>query len=152
MPGNPLEIQQSLNSAPPIYDADFPAIESRLGIRFPADLREHYLAANGGRPIQNVFYAQGDGYHVHAFTPLRYGKRLETVEDVFELMREDERLPQEAIAFAIDAGGDWYCYSIAPETYGRIFCWRSDYFEDPEQAVHWLADTLGQFLTGLVAE
>jgi hypothetical protein len=143
---------QIVSTAQPIYETDFAAIEARMGITFPSDLRAHYLAANGGRPLQNIFYAHGDGYHIHQFTPLRFGKRLETVEDVFDLMREDERLPQDAIAFAIDAGGDWYCYSIATETYGRIFCWRSDYFEDPDEAIAWLAGSLREFLDGLVVE
>jgi cell wall assembly regulator SMI1 len=143
---------QFVNTAPAVNATDFIAIERRLGIAFPADLRDHYLAANGGRPIQNIFRVHGDGYHVHQFTPVLHGKRLETVEDVFEFMQEDERLPQMAIAFAIDAGGDWYCYSIAPDTYGRIFYWQSDYFEEPERAVCWLANSLAEFLRGLAVE
>jgi hypothetical protein len=142
---------QIIDTAQPVNETDIASVGRRLGFSFPDDLKAHYLLANGGRPVPNILHVHGEEFRVHEFLPILHGKRLETIEEVFELMQADDRFPQKAIPFATDAGGDLFCYSIASSSFGRVFCWQSEYHEDPIRAVCWLTGSLGEFKAGLSA-
>ncbi|MBX3628049.1 MAG: SMI1/KNR4 family protein [Rhizobacter sp.] len=136
----------------PLTSADFSEAEAQLGFALPADLRRHYERANGGQPFPNAYLAHGRYFCVHQFFPLKHGSRLETVEEIYRLCQERPGLPKQAIPFATDASGDWYCYSIASDTLGRVFHFRSEYFTELDRAVRWLAKSLDDFLSQLVEE
>jgi hypothetical protein len=136
-----------VSSGPSVLASDLDEAERSMGLALPEDLRRHYLAANGGRPIPNAFFRNGEAYCVHQFFPVKHGRKGEFLEDVFRMSRE--YLPATAIPIAIDAGGDFFVYSEEADSMGSIWFHRSDYFNDPSRAMVKLADSLAEFLNGL---
>jgi cell wall assembly regulator SMI1 len=137
------------NPALPLSDTDLLDAEAKMGVSLPADLLQHYKSVNGGRPLLNSLVLRDRVYEVHQFFAIKHAGRMETLEDAYVFCQENPDLPKQSIPFACDAGGDWFCYSLAPQTRGRVFYFRSDDFAEPEVAVHWLANSLSEFLHGL---
>lgn len=137
-----------------LTEADIALVEDKFGISFPADLKAFYLAGNGGRPIPNLFLNAGEYFAVHEFLPIKYGWPGGRVEDTYaDLVQDDGSFfPKNAIPFAIDAGGDYFFYSLGNGTTGEICFWQSDYFDDPKRTVIRLCSSLEIFLDGLVDE
>lgn len=137
-----------IDTAPSVTKGDLDHAEEVIGLRLPADLRQHYLAANGGRPVPNALIWNDEAYCVHEFIPVKHGRKGEFLEDVVLMSRD--HLPATAIPIAIDAGGDYFLYSVAPESMGSVWFYASDYFEDPCRAMVKLANSLCEFIDRLV--
>lgn len=135
-----------------IGDLEINEIENRFRITFPNDLKEHYFSSNGGRPAPNIFHKNEDFYIVQEFLSIKHGAPGALLEDVYAIFSENKNLPAEAIPFAIDAGGDFFCYRISDKNFGEIFFFQSEYFEDPVRATVYLSPNLADFLTSLVAD
>jgi cell wall assembly regulator SMI1 len=142
-----------LDAKSSLSDADISTVETALGFTFPADLRHHYLVANGGRPVPNLFQKGDEYFSVHEFLPILHGLVGARFEDTYrDLVVDNDLFPTNLIPFAIDAGGDYFCYSLRPEAAGQIFFYQSDYYDDPVRAVVYLSPDLGTFFNSLVSD
>ncbi|MGC5808096.1 SMI1/KNR4 family protein [Ralstonia pseudosolanacearum] len=142
-----------MDRKPNVEKVDLDVLESRFGFSFPDDLREFYLRGNGGRPMPNLFPKEGEYFSVHEFLPIKHGMRGALFEDTYaDLISEGGFFPKMAIPFAIDAGGDYFYYSLEPGKFGEICFYQSDYVNDPSRAIVHLAPSLREFLDGLVVE
>ena len=142
-----------VDTKPPIGNAEIKEVEARFGFTFPDDLREHYLRANGGRPVPNLFPKDDEYFAVNEFLPIKHGMRGALFEDTYSSLVQNNRLfPKNLIPIAVDAGGDFFCYSLLPGKLGAICFWQSDYYDDESRALVYLADSLEGFLSSLVSD
>ncbi|HLN26642.1 MAG TPA: SMI1/KNR4 family protein [Gemmataceae bacterium] len=134
-----------------ISDADLSRVEETFGFSFPSAVRLHCLKYNGGSP-QKYLYKAGDTiFVVHEFLPIRYGKdRLE--DTIQSLKHDDEILPKHLVPFAVDPGGDYYCFSVRSQDQGTIWFYIGDYHDEPEKAAVYVAESLPEFIQGMTEE
>jgi len=132
----------------PLTSNDLAKVELAFGFSFPADFRDHYLRHNGGRPQKSLFKKDDTVFVVSEFLPIKYGNML--FEDCFrDLKIEREVLPEHLVGFAVDPGGDYYCFSVRDNDYGSIWIYRGEHSDDPERAVEYLAPSLTKFLESM---
>ena len=139
------------NTKPAVTDADLNGVEKRFAFRFPPEFRELYLRTNGGTPDPNRFVDKKGPCIVHEFLPIKYaGTGISTVERSIQRLKvEQALLPKHLVQFAVDPGGDYYCFSIRPDEVGAIYLFHMDHYHEPERAVEYLAGSLGEFLSEL---
>lgn len=137
---------------PPLTAKDIDEFELNFGVRFPEDLRRHYLRVNGGEPIPSTFLIGEDRYDVQEFLAIKYAPAACSLEHMYrELVVENPHFPKDVIPFAVDPGGDFFLYNIANSD-GQILFYNSEYYDDPERSLVLLAPSLSAFLDGLVEE
>lgn len=142
-----------LNTKPSISSADLDSVDKILGFPLPQDLRDHYLRFNGGHPVPSLFPKDDELYGVNDFLPIKHGMRGESFEDTYRsVVVGNELFPRHLIPFACDGGGDYFCYSMKPTEMGAIYFHQSDYYDDPERALVFLAKDLRTFLDSLIAD
>ena len=132
--------------------ADLDEIEQRFGFKFPQAFREHYLVHNGGSPDKNRFAGENGRFIVHDFLPMKRSAlvTLDTLETTVQCLKIDQQLiPVHLVPFAVDPGGDYYCFCTRQDEEGSIYLYRMDHFREPERAAEYLAPSLGEFLSGL---
>lgn len=138
---------------PPLTQADLASVERRLGVILPADLKDHYLRHNGGRPAPRFFEKNDEWYGVHYFLPMANGDAGDSFEASYSsLVLDNPLFPAGVIPFAVDEGGDYFVYSVRPESYGHILFVQSDYFEEPDRYLVFLSPNLASFLDALAEE
>lgn len=135
----------------PIGPEDLDWIEKEFGFTFPRDLREHYLACNGGRPRRPAFRKGDEVFIVRELFPVRHGPRHSLLEDACQdLLRDDEAIVDcHLIPFACDNQGDYYCFSARPEDFGAIYSFRCDGIDDPDEMIRPVAPSFREFIAGL---
>lgn len=134
----------------PVTTADLAALEQRLAIVLPEDLKAHYLRHNGGRPGPADFEKDGEWYGIHQMMPMVHGGRNIDFEASYRsLVLDNPLFPSGVIPFAYDEGGDYFVYSVRPDSYGQILFVQSDYFEEPERYVIFLSPSLTAFFDAL---
>ena len=137
-------------SYPPVGSADIADVERQLGFAMPAALKAFYLEHNGGRPRPNLFPAHDDFFEVHIFLPIKSGNPKLGLERTYDLLvRQTSEFPRDFLPFASDQGGDHFMVSLRPVDEGAVFFNQSDYYDDPDRFVVFLAPTLQAFLDGL---
>jgi hypothetical protein len=137
----------------PPTQADLASVERRLGVILPADLKDHYLGHNGGRPAPRFIEKNGEWYGVHYFLPMANGDAEDSFEASYgDLVLDNPLFPGGVIPFAVDEGGDYFVYSARLESYGNILFVQSDYFEEPDRYVVFLSPSLEAFLGALAEE
>ena len=135
----------------PISVADLDKIERALGLAFPPDVREHYLKRNGGSPNRYLFKRDDRVYVVQGFLSVRFGPSHNRLENVFQDLKIDrEILPKKLVPFAIDPGGDYYCFSVDEVDKGAIYVFVGEHADAPERATLRLANSLPEFIEGMV--
>ena len=131
---------------------DLDRIEQKFQVTIPQELREHYLAYNGGRPERTVFTGKdGEEYFVDLFIPVRE-RYKRPLEKRLELLRADDGvIPDWLIPFAEEGGGNLFCFSVRESDPGAIYYYNHEfeYGEDPEEHITWLAESLTAFLNAL---
>lgn len=138
------------NTHPAITDADLDAVETRLGIVLPPDLRAFYLRNNGGTPEPAFFKAHDNFYNVEYFTAMNVKKTPESFEELFVMMvLKTPEFPRGYIPFAVDEADDFFLYSVRKMDYGSIWFARSDFYGDEDFDLVVLAPSLSAFLDGL---
>jgi hypothetical protein len=137
----------------PIVPADIDEVEKRLGFVFPQEFRDHYLAYNGGRPSKDRLVHDGGTCVVDAFLPIKYGRpELSTLEQSFRRIKSTRLpLPEYLVQFAIDPGGDYYCFSIRPNEPGAIYLVHMDHHDEFQHPTEFLSSSLTEFLGRLRA-
>ena len=127
-------------------------IQQELGITFPPEIKKHYLTYNGGCPKRYVLRRDANTYVVQEFLPIKYGRDEQLLlEDAYrDLVRDRHVIPQYLIPFAIDPGGDFFCFSTRHEDLGAIFFFQGEYALDkPERSVDYLASSFADFVEHL---
>jgi hypothetical protein len=143
-------MSEFLRTLQALSEHDFKEVEESLGFGLPPDLREHYAQANGGVPKKNVFRKGDESFRVLAFLPIKYGEPGYTLEETYRrIVQANPFFPVYLVPMAVDAFGDFYCFSRRKEDYGKIYCYRNEYFDEPERAVIYLAPNLDNFLGSL---
>lgn len=128
-------------------------MERRLNLWLPPDLKRHYLTYNGGRPVPRLFVKDGEAYGVHQFLRMVHGDRDTGFEESYQsLVLDNPLFPTGVIPFAYDEGGDYFVYSVRPESHGQILFVQGDYFEAPDRYVVFLSPSLAAFLDALKEE
>ena len=125
----------------PLAPADLDEIEQRFGFKFPHVFREHYLSYNGGNPDKNRFVGENGRYIVHDFLPIKGSPlgTLDTLETTIQCLKIDRQLiPTQLVPFAVDPGGDYYCFSLRPDEVGAIYLFRMERYLQPERAAEYL--------------
>lgn len=80
-------------------------------MKLPEDLKGFYKINNGGHSEINLFELNGNGYKINEFLPLKYGD--DTIESTYrDTFVDNPLLPNHLVPFAVDAGGDYFCFSI----------------------------------------
>ncbi len=139
-----------IKTYPALSDSDIAMVERRIGTAIPDDLREHYLHANGGKPVPSAFLRQGEYFEVQQFLGMKYAPMRSSFEETYEdLVLGNARFPVKMIPFAVDDAGDYFLYSTSSLTRGQIFFNQSDYFNDPDRFVIFLSQNLVSFLNSL---
>jgi len=139
-----------LKTEQPVTPDDLADVERLLGFTFPPEIRNHYLAFNGGCARKYLFDRNGTIHVLQEFLPVKYGRvggRFEHVNR--DLKIEEEILPQHLFALANDPGGDFYCFSVRQHDAGSIWFYTGEYSDEPDRAVRFLASNLGEFLAGM---
>jgi hypothetical protein len=138
------------NTSQSVTDADLDFVEKRFGFSFPAEFRTHYLKFNGGRPEKNRLVLDDGISIVHQFLPIKYGKASLLLEhDLQELKVNQSLIPEYLVPFAIDPGGDYYCFNIRTSELGAIYAFHMDHAKNPERAMERLASSLSEFFAKL---
>ena len=139
------------NTAHAITTADLNELEEKYGFAFPQDFRLHYLRYNGGSPTKCLYNKGGDIFVLQEFLPVKFGEGR--LEDSFRhLTVEDAILPAHLVPFAVDPGGDYYCFSTREEDRGSIWFYIGEYRDEPDRAVEYLAKSLPDFMERMTEE
>src|SRR5258708_7250633 len=129
----------------PLVAADLDDVEGRFGFKFPKEFRDHYLQFNGGYPEKDRFVDHAGVCIIHEFLPIRYGNADLTLEhSVQQVKVNSSLLPAYLVQFAVDPGGDYYCFSTRENDYGAIYMFRMD--GNPQRMGEFLSTSLNEFL------
>lgn len=132
-------------------EEDLDAVESRLRVKLPHDLRSLYKERNGGRLNLNCFPLGDELYEIWNVIPMGTREALGDLERSYKtLVESTEAFPKHVIPFAVDPGGDYYVYSLREDTFGSIYSVQSDYWDDPQRYMVLLAPTLAAFFAALI--
>lgn len=135
----------------PISKNDIISVETEFKFKFPVDFINHYLEYNGGCPKKNLFRKFDEIYDVSQFLSIKYGEC--TIEDFVKLTKvQDTTFPSHLIPFAIDSGGDNYCFSIRKVEYGAIYIFQHEFHDDPKRAIIFLATSLKEFIENMIED
>ena len=98
----------TITPAPPLSDERLAEIQDRLGVRLPADYVDVVRSHQGAAPDRtSVTLPDGTG------TPFSMLLHLEDQPgclNVLETVEWSEIVPDKVIPFAIDAGGNYFCF------------------------------------------
>ena len=139
-----------------LTNEDLTELEKKYDFQFPKDIRDHYLAYNGGETERYLFMSNGRGFIVNRFIPIKYTpvEGGETVEFNLDMLRKDNIFPAWLIPFADDPGGDIYCFSLKKNEGGAIYYWSHeyDYGDNREKHVLYLAKSIKDFIDTMVED
>jgi cell wall assembly regulator SMI1 len=137
----------------PLTEKDLDDVEKYIGTKLPIDLRNHYLAHNGGHPTPSFFQGDDDLYDIYFFLPMKTGNKNIGFEEKYrDLALANPYFPKGYIPFATDEFGDYFLYDIRPGHFGEIAFNQSDYFGDERRFVVKLSDSFAKFIESLVDE
>lgn len=152
-----------LNSGSPISNLDIKNLESYLGLKFPAEFRELYLASNGGSPNRE-FWNKDEGFEpirVEDFKSIAHAGASDEndtkyIGGCFKIMRERNVLPAQLIPFASDEAGNFICLENGS---GRIIYFAVDIFQsDVDMSINhvnaqkFLSASFDEFVRSLIDE
>ena len=130
----------------PINEDDINKLENKYEFIFPKDIRAHYLMFNGGSPNKCVINQNDKKYVIQQIIPIKYG--IDHFEIVYKsLILDNNIFPKQMIPFAIDPSGDYYCFSINNESYGNIFIYRGENYEEKDKALIYISKSYNELLT-----
>lgn len=123
-------------------------IANKLNISIPSDVVDFYIKNNGGFCERNTFFIGDEGYKVNEF--LSFGVGESSIETSYQVVFiENKEMPDYLVPFAVDAGGDYFCFDTSRDGFGRIFFFESEYYDEPERSVVYLAKTFSDFISKL---
>jgi cell wall assembly regulator SMI1 len=139
---------------PPATASDIARLEQEFALRFPPQLRAHYLMYNGGSPDRKCW--KEDGWEptcLKRFLPIRgAGSEADpnienTLQNALQdLVVDGPHIPEEAIPFAEDWGGNYFCVNKID---GSVFFFSMDSGDDFAKGKRQLAPSLLDFIENL---
>lgn len=125
-----------------VSDNDLREFEKVAQVRLPEAFKRHYLAHNGGYPVDvEEVVGRDHVFPFHGFFPMKYGSlRIETVR---KDLAEDFDLSN-AIPFAYDQGSNIFYISTSSSDGGAVFQVTAD-----TRDKFFVCETFDQFLDGL---
>lgn len=135
-----------------LEDEHLRRFEARLGVRLPEQYRHFLLAHNGACIAPDEVILPGES---EPFTILEQLFGLYDGADSLEATRRNVEgyVPNDAIAFAEDHGGNLFCLGIRGEHRGRVFFWHHEHSRPGVPSGDWHGMTLlaGSFTIFLAA-
>jgi len=124
------------------------SLEKEWGITIPVELLDFFIKINGGAPELNTYKNENnETYILHEFLYVGSREKEGSFEDVVKyLIIEMEVMPKYLIPFANDEGGDFYCISTKKESYGKVYFFWSEFCDDLDRAIEYVAPSFGDFL------
>jgi len=132
-------------------------IENSLGMALPAGLAELYLSHNGGIPEKAYWpLDSGEFLWVKRFLSMKIpSDTARTLEETRQLGLDKDFLPPDLVPFAIDHGGNYFCFDAA----GRIYFYALDAWretlsaaQNKAKAKQFLCADFVEFFNGLALE
>ena len=139
------------DSSNPISELEIEGVERKFGFTYPEPLRQLYLVVNGGRPSPNRIYREADKFILHEFLPIKYSRSpISTVEISIQRLKVDKLiLPAHLIPFAIDPGGNYYCFKSNNIKDQSIVLFYMDHWNDLQYPTRFVAESIGDLLDSL---
>src|ERR1700730_4032622 len=107
------------HSSAPLLASDLDQVERQFGFAFPSALRDLYLRYNGGRPDKDRFVDDSGACIVAEFLAIKHGKASLTLEAT--MLRVRHLLPDHLVPFAVDQGGNFFCFSTRESDPEAVF-------------------------------
>ena len=90
---------------------------------------------------------------MHEFLPIKHGNKGLTLEATIHRVKLDQSLlADHLVPFAVDPGGNFYCFSVREDNFGEIFLFLMDYYDNPKRSTEYLTSSLRDFLAGLTVK
>ena len=136
--------------SPPLSELDIARVERRLRVHLPHDLKQHYLLHNGGKPRPGFFHKDGEAYGVLKFLAMNTDDENSGFEATYvDLVDRTPEFPRGYIPFACDETGDYFLYSVKPDSFGNIMLNSHEDYGDDDRFVVFLAPSLSEFINSL---
>ncbi len=116
-------------------------------IDIPNEIKIHYLNFNGGYPEKSLLIVDGVNYVVNYFCSIGCNGGV-SVEKILSLLNDKKIFPQWLIPLANDESGNFFCYSVKPESRGKIYYYNHE-FEYGENNTTYLANNIFDFINAL---
>lgn len=132
--------------------------EAQWGLLLPFEYKRFLLKSNGGWPAPNVFMVpgwHGQASVLDAFCGIHEGRKSERLD--LALKTYEDRVPEDLIPIAYDAGGNVICLGWKGERKGKVYFWdhEDELDEDGDfvtdyRNVYLVANSLQEFLDSLM--
>lgn len=140
-----------LDAEAPLTEEDVGRVEEQLGSELPQALRQHYLFVNGGYPERPAFRTGTDVFVLHGVMPMKHGANR--FEETYRWHKiENPWIPAYLVPFGFDEGGELFCMSTRPAEYGAIYHFWTEFHDDLERALTYLAPSLREFIEGMTGD
>lgn len=138
------------NTKRQLSEEDIKDFEKKYKIDMPNEIKKHYLYFNGGYPEKSLFISNDANYVVNYFCSIGCNEGL-SVEKILFLLTDKNIFPQWLIPLADDESGNLFCYSVHPESKGKIYYYNHEfeYGDNPENHITYLANNIFDFINAL---
>jgi hypothetical protein len=146
-----MEKNEILNTKPSPTIEYMKCLEKKWGIEIPPDLINFFIKTNGGYPKFNTYTMEnGEECVLDEFLAVGPQEEFGSFEDMIEsLMFEQDVIPKYLIPFAESGVGDFYCISTKEETYGKIYIFYHEFYDDLDEAIKYIAPSLDVFINNM---
>ena len=127
--------------------------EEQIGVSFTQDFRNHYERYNGGYPVKRYFlWPSGDKTRINHFFSIKHKGFTQLEEAYTDLFVFEQILPVGLLPFASDDGGDFFCISMLPDSYNRVFFCDMHHYdaENIEKYCTLISNSFNDFIENLV--
>lgn len=132
----------------PVTEEEIKTIMDSFNISVPKALVDFYAVSNGGFCERNTFFIDDDGYKINEFLP--FGIGADSIEGTYkDVFIKNDEMPDNLVPFAVDAGGDYFCFDSSKSGFGRIFFFESEYYDDPDRSMVYLSESFSDFIDKL---
>lgn len=139
---------RNLNNKKPATTAEIKILESTINKALPHAMKAFYRKHDGGRFDKSIYTHHGEDFRIQQFLSLAGNSDSieETYKDVF---LNNPSTPDSLLPFAADSGGDYFCLSLAPESFGAVIFFDSEYYDMPDRCQIFLARSFEDFIFNL---
>jgi hypothetical protein len=97
-------------------------VASKLDIKLSDEFINHYTQYNGGYPIRRFYkWPDGASTRIDHFFSIKYEGFTHFEEAYNDLFIIEQVLPLGYVPFAVDDGGNFFCFSVLPSNYNSVF-------------------------------
>jgi cell wall assembly regulator SMI1 len=136
----------------PVDNSDLESVEHELGIIFPPEFREHYLAYNGGCPGNDIYiWPNGGRTSINIFASIKAEGFINLEKTYRDMVLLESYLPVGIVPFATDDGGNLFCISARQQDFGTVYYHNNDHYNitNKEEALTILDRSFKHFIDNL---